>query len=62
MNYKQQCKVLSDANSKLYEGIGEAMHRLESMRIWGGMGWHWTHPYAGVAWDMLKKLMDERGK
>lgn len=49
-----QCASVSEI-TKLKTAIEQAAHYLKMFRMWDGMNWHWTHPYAKKAWDTLEK-------
>ena len=46
--------------ARLLSAVGDAQHALESMRIWGGMDWHWHQPNARRAHTILSDAMVEK--
>ena len=56
----QRVAELEKDRARLLSAVGDAQHALESMRIWGGMDWHWHQPNARRAHTILSDAMGEK--
>ena len=54
---RQRVAELEKDRARLLSAVGDAQHALESMRIWGGMDWHWHQPNARRAHTILSDAM-----